>query len=72
MVFFFTKDIFAGFSFSTVDNDTTDTSNWEITGGYTFPFGLDVGLSFGDGSAPMEVFPSGDDEVFAIEVGYRF
>ncbi len=70
--FFFTKEVFAGFSFSTVDDDTSDESNWEISGGYTFPMGLDVGLSFGEGSAPWAPYPLGDDDVFTIEVGFRF
>lgn len=72
--YFFMDELYAGFSFSTVDIDgAADTSNYAITAGYVFPFGLDVGLRFGEGGVPRSlVFPAGDDDVFAIEVGYRF
>ena len=71
--YFFMDELFAGLSFSTVDADgQPDTSNWAISAGYSLPCGLDVGLRFGEGAAPWNAFPSGDDDVFALEVGFRF
>jgi len=71
--YFFMDELFAGFSFSSVDPDGgADSSNWAITAGYSLPMGLDVGLSYGEGAAPWQVFPDGDDDVFAVTVGFRF
>jgi len=75
--FFFTQEIFAGFSFSTVERDgTPDTSNWEISGGYSSPMGLDVAVSIGEGSVAGQSYPSvvdiGDDPTFGVKVGFRF
>ena len=75
--FFFNQEIFAGISFSTVEQDgTPDTSNWEVSGGYSSPMGLDVAVSIGEGSVAGQSYPSvigiGDDPTFGVNVGYRF
>jgi hypothetical protein len=75
--FFFNQEIFAGFSFSTVERDgAPDTSNWEVSGGYSSPMGLDVAVSIGEGSVAGQSYPSvidiGDDPTFGVRVGYRF
>jgi len=61
--FFFNDDVFAGVSFSTVDADGADTSNWAISGGYVFPMGLDVGVRIG------ELL---NEDIFELSVGFRF
>jgi hypothetical protein len=73
--FFFNQEVFVGLSFSTVDDDTTDTDNWQISGGYSSPKGLDVGLSIGEGDAPgrkVTMPMIGDDPTFGVNVGLRF
>lgn len=61
--FFFNQEVFAGFNFSTVDNDIDDTSNWQVSGGYSHASGFHAGLLIGE---------DGDDPTFGVDVGYRF
>jgi len=61
--FFFTKEVFAGFSFSTVDDDTTDTSNWMLSGGYSHSSGLHAEIDIGE---------INDGDALMLTVGFRF
>ena len=69
--FFFNNQAYAGLSFSTLDEEE---DVWMLSYGYSFPFGLDVGVSFGEGEAIGRKYPEvgGKDPAFGLEVNYRF